>query len=55
MIVRERGRPLFNISTTELLSKWMRIDFRDHLCPQRMAAMTVGYSLNKADGGEHDS
>lgn len=43
------------ISTTTVLSEWMSLDFLDRSCPQRLVAMTMGYSSWSADEGERDS
>ena len=34
------------------LSEWIRMTFLDHSCPQRRAAMTMGYSSKRAEEGE---
>lgn len=43
MITAECDLPLFIISTMAVLSEWISIDFLNHSCPQRMAAIIMGY------------
>ncbi len=55
MMAGERDRPLFKISMTAVLSEWMSMDFLDHSCPQRTAAITTRYSSWSADKGKRES
>ena len=54
MIAGEQDQPLFMI-VIAVLSEWMSMDFPDHSCHHRMAAMMIGYSLWSADEGQCDS
>ena len=47
-------RPLLRMWTTALLSEWMAMVFLDHSCPQRIAAMIIGYISEMVEEGARE-